>query len=436
MELHMNKSIIYLLTVIWCVSICVSLVSCQKGKSNDKLYYHQSVVWGGEENNVDGYRIPGLVISKQGTLLAFSEERPIYGDADPKSLVVKRSTNGGQSWSENIYIERSNGEYWRQNDSKIDPMDLRDKMEVWTNVAPIVDKIQGRIFFFYALNEGKLNGQNLQRYTHVYYRYSDDDGLSWSDRREITDILNVNQSGEPNKDAQGQWYTDENGFPCDYLGRAFHMPGPGHGIQLKDGRLLLQVWNRKALGIIDKGEIPVEDRMYGVSIIYSDDHGESWHFGSAFGHELNINESRMVQLGNGDVYFNARYVPTTPGTKNNHRVIARSKDGGISWDSIQIDYNFPTTNHCDAGLASWVTPAGEELLFYSKNESEEGRKNLVVRVSEDSGKSWTKRKILDPGTAGYSDIAVSDEGIVHILYETGKNNPVYCTSIDLNMLLN
>jgi len=403
---------------------------------DEEVVYHRSTVWAVGENGADGYRIPGIVVSGSGTLLAFSEERPLYGDADPKSLVVKRSRDRGISWSDNIYIEISNGEYWRENRDAVHPDDDPIKKEVWTNIAPIVDRETNRIFFFYALSEGKIKDQNLQRYTRVYYKYSDDDGISWSGRKEVTTLLNANENGQPNKDSDGKWMTDENGFPCDYLGRAFHMPGPGHGIQLEDGRLLLQVWNRKALGILDQGEIPVEDRVYGVSTIYSDDHGESWHFGSAFGQELNINESRMVQLENGDIYMNARYVPTIPGERNNHRVTAISTDGGVSWGNMQIDEDFPASNHCDAGLAKVVISEGKDLLLYSKNESVDGRKNLVVRLSQDQGQSWNISKVLDEGPAGYSDIAVTEDGTVHILYETGKNSPVYCTSFDLNWLLN
>ena len=76
------------------------------------------------------------------------------------------------------------------------------------------------------------------------------------------------------------------------------MPGPGHGIQLITGRLLLQTWNRTALGKIDKEgkfiSTALEKRRYGVSTIYSDNHGKTWHFGSSFGENIHMNESCIV----------------------------------------------------------------------------------------------------------------------------------------------
>lgn len=401
-------------------------VSCDGRKES---VFQKNIIWDPREDSVEGYRIPGIVATPHGTLLAFAEQRPVYGDKDPKSLVLKRSTDKGLTWSENIYVERADGSYWSDHQEQIDPDDAPDKREVWTNIAPLVDRDNGRIFFFYALSEGGVAGENLQRYTRVFYRYSDDDGLSWSDRTDVTDILNSRSDGTPNRDEDGNWITDENGFACDYLGRAFHMPGPGHGIQLSSGRLLLQVWNRKALGIKGKGIIPKADRRYGICTMYSDDHGKTWKYGSSFGHAHNMNESRIVELENGNLYLNARY----SGEKNNHRAVAVSRDGGISWEDERIDESFPVSSNCDAGL---ISLQGNEVhyLLYSKNESGEGRKNLVVRLSADDGDTWPVVKVVDEGPAKYSDMAVLSDKTVLLIYETVKNGPVYGVRFNLDWL--
>jgi sialidase-1 len=186
-----------------------------------------------------------------------------------------------------------------------------------------------------------------------------------------------------------------------------------------------------------EGAIPVEERKYGICTLYSDDQGDTWQYGSAFGHGFNVNESRMVELENGDVYVNARYVPLEPGERNNHRVTAISHDGGISWEDIKIDENFPLSNHCDAGLVSMKrsTDGGYPML-YSKNESTEGRENLVVRLSEDEGESWPVSKVVDKGPAWYSDMAVLPDNTILLMYETGKNSPVYCVRFNLDWLNN
>lgn len=411
-----------------------SIVSCRPSEAPE---YTRTVVWDKAEGEVEGYRIPGLVVSSKGTVLAFSEARVDYSDHTPNHLVLKRSTDGGSTWSPTIYIEKSDGTYWASHRQEIDKNDDPQKKEVWTNIAPIADRITGRIFFFYALNEGGVAGKNLQRYTKVFYKYSDDDGLTWTERKEITHLLNVRKDGAAYVDKEGKQRVDKNGFPCDYLGRAFHMPGPGHGIQLQSGRLLLPLWNRTALGQIDETgkhiPIPVKERNYGLSTLYSDDHGETWKYGSAFGEEVYMNESRLVELDNGDVYVNARY--TFP-EKNSHRATAISHDGGINWTDVKVDSRFPLSNPCDAGLTKITDPeTGKSYLLYSKNESTKGRKNLTIRLSEDNGKTWPVSRTVDPGSASYSDLAVLPDNTILVLYETGKYKPVYCVRINLAWIL-
>ncbi|WP_080903235.1 exo-alpha-sialidase [Parabacteroides sp. Marseille-P3160] len=428
------------LIVLIFLSCSISFLSASSPDSlNNGKQYIKSVVWDEGEDGIEGYRIPGIVVTPKGTVLAFSESRITYADEDPKHLVMKRSIDGGLSWSQTYYIEKSDGRYWKEHREMIDPVDTIEKQEVWTNVAPLVDKITGRIYFFYSLSEGAVKGMNLQRYTRVFYRYSDDEGESWSDRVEITDIFHVKESGRPNKDENGRWIKDINGFPCDFLGRAFHMPGPGHGIQLSSGRLLLQVWHRKNLEKMNGTKINVSDRQYGLSTIYSDDHGKTWRHGSFFGHDgLNMNESRMVELDNGDIYINARYTNNNPTEKNYYRVIAISHDGGITWSKEHIDdKNFPLSNSCDGGLARLTSKKEgnkKSRLLYSKNESLEGRKNLVVRISYDEGLTWNLAKTLDKGRVAYSDIAVLPDKSILVLYETEKFKPMYCVKFNLEWL--
>jgi len=422
---------LFIVLLLFCTA-CQAII-----KENDKTVpFSKKIVWRTGENEADGYRIPGIVVTPKGTLLAIAEERPEFGDADPKSIVVKRCEYGTQIWSENIYIEKSNGSYWSENADKIDKNDVADKKEVWTNPAALVDKQTGKVFIFYALSEGLVNGKNLQRYTRVFYKFSDNDGITWSDRIEITGVLNSNEAGMPNRDEKNDWITDANGFPCDYLGRAFHMPGPGHGIQLSNGRLLLQLWNRKALGTIDNGEIPVNERDYGLSTIYSDDHGGSWKYGSSFGHKgLNCGESRIAELENGDIYLNTRYTNVNSKEKNNRRMVSISHNNGKDWDKVAIDENFPLSNPCDGGLITIKDKKQNKmLLLYSKNESQKGRENLVVRLSYDNGKTWPVLKVVDTGTAWYSDLAVLPDNTIALIYETGKNNPVYCVRFNLEWL--
>src|SRR5690606_1783468 len=127
----------------------------------------------------------GLGVTRAGRLLAFAEARIDSGHVEtPHHLALKRSTDLGATWSESILVERSDGSYWQ---SQGEP----ERRECWANPAALVERSTGRVFVFYALNEGEHDGKKMQRYTRNFYRYSDDDGLTWSPRVDITDLLNA-----------------------------------------------------------------------------------------------------------------------------------------------------------------------------------------------------------------------------------------------------
>ena len=119
--------------------------------------------------------------------------RPPYEIRDfmvpTEQLGLKRSTDGGRTWGDEIVIERKDGAYWNAHGHP-------GVKETWTNCAPVVDKETGKIFYFYALNDFDQR-KHRQRVTKVFYKVSEDDGLTWSDRVEDTDILNVKKDGSP-----------------------------------------------------------------------------------------------------------------------------------------------------------------------------------------------------------------------------------------------
>ena len=259
----------------------------------------ETTVWRDRENEMAVHFVYGLTATRSGAILAFAEARIGSGDDEtPHHLVMKRSADLGASWSDSVIVEPSDGNYWKAQGQP-------DRRECWANPAALADRSTGRIFIFYVLNEGAYAGKNMQRYTRNFYRYSDDDGKTWSARVDVTDLLNAKAEGTPNRDASGAWIRDINGFACDHLGRAFHMPGPGHGVQLKEGRLLMPFWNRTAIGA-PGGLIPREQRAYGLRLLYSDDGGNRWKAGPAFGEEVGPTECRLVEFDDGTVYLNAR----------------------------------------------------------------------------------------------------------------------------------
>lgn len=364
-------------------------------------FFSETTVWEQGEDSAWPYHVYGLVQSKRGTLLAFAEGRASMHDHDPHHLVVKRSEDGGRSWSKNIYIEKADGAFWRANGQP-------GKLEAWTNTGPVTDHHSGRIFFFYALNEGSHNQFN----TRVFYRYSDDDGRSWlpaakdGGRSEVTHLFADNPNG---------W--------------TFHMPGPGHGIQLRhqrgaqadnNGRLLLAVWHRRA--------VSADPRLYGISLLASDDHGRSWrHTGDAgIGHGMN--EGRIVELADGRILLNARGGQAQRDGEavdtRKHRVYAWSDDAGETFAGHQVREEFYYSNNgCDSGLNRCPATADhpEGLLLFSRPADPDKRAQMTVSLSADSGQNWQQHKLVHNGGSFYSDIVVLPEQTLGLLYGQGAN---------------
>jgi sialidase-1 len=186
----------------------------------------QTVVFQAGENNYPKMRIPGIVLSKQGTLLAFCEGR-VGADRSHTDVVLRRSEDGGRTWGPMQLV-----------------LEAQKETDAYANVCPVADTITGTIFFFVTLfPDGPVEirkWEALRRYgvIRTMVTKSTDDGLTWSPPIDITEqITDVK--------------TD--------IGKK---TGPGAGIQTSDGRL-----------VIPYGIGPeMESR---AMIVYSDDHGET-----------------------------------------------------------------------------------------------------------------------------------------------------------------
>ncbi len=395
-------------------------------------FFEEFLVWDFKEGGYDTHHVYGFAVTQKGTVLAFSEGREkAKDDNGPKDQVLKRSTDGGRTWGRDIFIERKDGAYWNANGHP-------GVKENWTNCAPVVDEITGKIFYFYALND--FEHRNLQRVTKVFYRVSEDDGLTWSDRVEITDILNVKKDGSPNKDANGKWILNAEGFPSDYLGRAMHMPGPGHGIQASDGRLILQFWNRTSV------RNTIEKRLYGVTLIYSDDHGETWQFGGFVDEgKAGMNESRIVELEDGRFTINARWAMGGMA----YRVVATSLDNTLDkWTTPIQETDLPKSTTVDAGMFR-LSHSGDykksRILWAKSNDTtleagehpHDARNSMTVFMSYDEAETWPVRKLIDPGWANYCDLAVLEDKTILLLWGKGtgfSHQKVVCTRFNVEWL--
>lgn len=342
-----------------------------------------TVVWGNNEAGLWPYHVYGLCKTPDDTLIAMTEGRLEPSDTDPHHLVLKRSENAGESWGDSVYIEESlNG-------------------ESWANMSLVSDYLRRRIWAIYALNYDNNS-------TRVFCRYSDDDGITWSSRREMTDLV----SGK-----------DENGW-------TFFFPGPTHGIQLtrqsdgsRNGRLVVSLWNRREIG--------ASPRWYGVSSIYLDDPDPGdvflgWRFGGStvattratHGDEANVfhgmNEASVTELSDGRLLFHGRGANDTETARC--RLYAYSMDGGTTIGDVRIRDDFSFTP-CQA-----ATVSHDGILFFSHPNAEDARADLTISMSYDDGETWEQhRRITRDGTM-YSDMAIIWPDMLCVLHGSGRSS--------------
>lgn len=329
------------------------------------------------QSGQDGYacfRIPAIVQSKTGNLLAFAEARKnSCSDTGDIDLVLKRSQDGGKTWSEMITV-------WNDSDN------------VCGNPSPIIDQKTGRILLISCWNLGTDNekeiiDQDSKDTRKVFYIYSDDDGNTWSKPHEITSTVKRNN---------WTWYAT----------------GPCHGIQLQNmkynGRL-----------VVPANHMVADTKTYHSNIIYSDDGGETWNLGGVVS-EHGGNECSVVELENGDLMLNMRNYNRE---ESKTRSFAISFDGGESWSEMKYLSQLiepvcqgSTLNYAIKGKIS-------DKLLFSNPASMDKREKMTVRLSEDNGKTWPYSRIIYPGPSAYSDLVNLSDGNIGLLYEYGTHNP-------------
>jgi sialidase-1 len=340
------------------------------------------------------YRIPGIVVTAKGTLLAYCEARKYSGgDWDDIQILLRRSTDGGKTWSAQAGLPRPEGKFAR-NPAAVAQKLAKEGQITFNNPVAIVDR-DGPVHFLYCVDYGRC-----------FYLRSDDDGATFRNPVEITRTFEQ--------------------FHKDYACKVF-APGPAHGIQLKNGRLVVPVW-------LSRGTGGGAHRPSVVSTIYSDDGGKTWQRGDIVANETdpltNPNETILVQLSDGRVLLNMRNE-----SKQNRRAVAFSPDGATKWTRpvFHEQLKEPICMASLCRLSDKATQDRDRLLFAnpdnlsrSGKEGKPGqgrdRKNLTVKLSYDEGKTWPVSHVLEPGFSGYSDLAVGRDGTIYCFYERGSTD--------------
>jgi len=346
--------------------------------SEPKALKHVDVFVSGQDG-YSAYRIPAVETAPDGTILAFAEARK-YNLSDPGGkgqeidLVLKRSTDGGRTWSPMTIIEHS-GKFWSS-----------------ANPATCVDRTRGRVWVFYlrckpgrgtyAARPGTEDVLNLAR-------YSDDNGATWSEPIDLTKVAR------------------------DFSDSAWRIsvPGPGGAIQDRRGRLIVPMWRYAP---------------WNAFVLISEDHGRTWKRSSFVPGAEGANEDQLVELPNGNILIDIRQ------RKSPHRWVSISSDGGFTWSQARPGQKVTPVCCAIEKLVLKGDKTGNLILWTGPKGP--GRKKLVVRISYDGAKSFSRELLISEEPAAYSDLTVLKDGDAAVLWERGNYRFITFTRLSKRFL--
>jgi sialidase-1 len=337
------------------------------------------------------YHIPGVVVTAKGTVLAWCEARKNGGDWDDISILLRRSTDDGRTWSEPRSIAEVSGPK-SKNPFALKLKSVNPSSVTYNNPVLIADR-DGTVHMLFCLE-----------YMRCFYQKSTDDGQSWTKPAEITQVFEA--------------------FRPAYDWKVF-ATGPNHSIQLRSGRLMVPVW-------LSTGTGGNAHRPSVTATIYSDEGGRSWRAGEiavpCTDEWINPNETVAVELADGRVMLNVRNE-----SKAHRRLVTTSPDGGTGWSTPRFDGAL-LEPICMGGLVRYSTVAtgGKNRVLFSNPDNlaradgkeEPGksrdRKNVSVKLSYDEGQSWPVSKTIEASWSAYSDLAVTKSGTILCFYGRGE----------------
>lgn len=327
------------------------------------------------------YRIPSLVTTTNGTLLAFAAGRMHRTDITPNIIYMRRSINDGRSWGQAVPLLS----------------DVHNRTEY--SGAPVVEPASGNILYLFTAT---VFGSHVPCVgCQLWIIRSADDGITWTAPEKIR------TAGGPDNATYGT-----------PLASGVALTQGNHA-----GRLLVAL--RHDCGCHD---------LRASFVVYSDDQGVTWRGGAemvllpAFGGGWT--ECQVAELLNGSVLMTSRnFYGRSSG--EGPRLFARSDDGGATWAANWSAGDDLPDPYCEASLLS--APARSELVLFGNPSSARHRANFSVHSSRDGGRSWPESLVVYPGGAAYSDMSFTRSGDLAILFEKDGYNTVAFGTLRLPM---
>jgi sialidase-1 len=328
-----------------------------------------------------GYRIPSLLVTQKGSVLAFSERRLGLHDHAQNDIVLRRSVNGGKTWDDEI-VAHEDG-----------MSSINDPLTVQLESGRILLMFARFPYGRHARDAGWIRMADLGyddpgANVLTFICHSDDDGRTWSKPVDISrqvkppHLLNANN--------------------------------PGAMIQLTrgphKGRVVTGLWG--TLPTMKDGK---RSREWQIIVAYSDDNGATWRRTEPLVDKSGIgfpNECQVVEAANGDIVLISR---NEGGERFRKKAISR--DGGETWTPLDIDRGLPSVA-CMGAVVKGPQKEDGTWDLWASFPSDAGRKNGQIAVSIDNGNTWRIVKVVH-GPFAYSVLQVSpDESSLLCLYES------------------
>ena len=363
------------------------------------------------QDQIDTYRIPGIVTTSMGTLIAVYDNRHNSGKdlQEDIDIGMSRSTDGGQTWQP-MKVIMDMGEYGGRSNRLNgvgDPCVLYDQKSKTIWVAALwMSGASADQMLWWASKPG-LKPEETGQFILVK---SMDDGLTWSQPINIT-----GQIKEP--------------------GWQLLLQGPGRGIVMKNGILVFPAQFKSDLGTksIDGGQNTCQS-----TIVYSKDGGNNWQIGT--GAKTNTTESQVIELSDGKLMLNMRDDRNRADkTETNGRAVYTSSDLGNTWTKHPSSNSALQEPNCMASIISadlLISGKTRQVLFFSNPNSKTDRSHMTIKASLDGGLTWPLSYQVELNSEkgyGYSCLTMVDKKTIGIVYEGSKE--LYFQKISVSDLL-
>ena len=375
------------------------------------MFFEETKVFasGGASN----YRIPSLVVTNDGTVLAFCNDRvdSLKDYADEVALVcaVKKP---GKSWSDVKVLSHLSG--WSCHIGSAVYDDVVDKVIVTFQRSPV------------AKNEfGKYTAEELaelERKKQEAILLAAEKGIVAGSRRLISEDRGetfTEETHEVQKTMKTHW--DGTQHP---VGGSGH--GSAHGIRLRHGqhagRLLYPT--RTKIGEYNDW-IQIRQCVYN-NAVYSDDHGKTWKASQCV--QVGTGEGTLIERSDGSILYNSRAY-----FADGKRYLAVSHDGGETYGEFSTDEYLleETRMGCNASLLrveladipdTTALPENAKDVTVFCNPRSETRRRMTACVSFDSGHHWQGGKVIFDGPCAYSSLDYDKKtGHFFLFYEKGDD---------------